>query len=110
MDIDKCGYWRPHVTNSLALSVPKISNAVAACKKKLMFPMTHLSLKIFPNGTAFDVIFIDSPILNRIIAHGVLNMIQWKDSITTTNSSKGGIDATNLTQRIIVNGKVYSNS
>ncbi len=65
-----------------------------------MFPMTHLSLKIFPNGTAFDVIFIDSPILNRIIVHGVLSMIRWKDSITTTTSSKGSIDTTNLTQRV----------
>jgi hypothetical protein len=32
MDIDKCGYWKPHVTNSPALSVPKISKAVAVCK------------------------------------------------------------------------------
>ncbi len=40
-----------------------------------MFPLTHLSLKIFPNGTAFDVIFIDSPIFNRNIVNGDLNMI-----------------------------------
>ncbi len=33
MDIDKCGYWKPHVANSPALSVPKISKAVAECKK-----------------------------------------------------------------------------
>jgi hypothetical protein len=32
MDIDKSGYWKPHVTNSPALLVPKISKAVAACK------------------------------------------------------------------------------
>ncbi len=64
-----------------------------------MFPMTHLSLKIFPNGVAFDVIFIDSLIFNRNIVHGITNMIRWKDSITTTNSSK--VDTKNLTQRII---------
>jgi hypothetical protein len=33
MDIDKSGYWKPHVTNSPALSVLKISKAVAARKK-----------------------------------------------------------------------------
>jgi hypothetical protein len=33
MDIDESWYWKPHVTNSLALSVPKISKAVAARKK-----------------------------------------------------------------------------
>jgi hypothetical protein len=33
MDIDKSGYWKPHVINSPALSVPKISKAVAAHKK-----------------------------------------------------------------------------
>ncbi len=33
MDIDENGYWKPHVTNSPALSVPKISKAVAAHKK-----------------------------------------------------------------------------
>jgi hypothetical protein len=33
MDIDESGYWKPHVTNSPALSVPKISKAVAARKK-----------------------------------------------------------------------------
>jgi hypothetical protein len=66
-----------------------------------MFPLTHLSLKIFPDGNAFDVMFIDSPIFNRNIVHGVLNMIWWKYSITTTNSSKGSIDTTNLGERII---------
>jgi hypothetical protein len=45
-----------------------------------MFPLTHLSLKIFPNGTAFDVIFIDSPIFNRYIVTGDLNMVQCKYS------------------------------
>ncbi len=34
MDIDKSGYWKPHVSNSPALSVPKTSKAVAACKKR----------------------------------------------------------------------------
>ncbi len=43
-----------------------------------MFPLTHLSLKIFPNGTTFDVIFIDSPIFNRNIVNGDLNMIWGK--------------------------------
>jgi hypothetical protein len=33
MDINKSGYWKPHVTNSPALSVPKISKVVAARKK-----------------------------------------------------------------------------
>jgi hypothetical protein len=33
MDIDESGYWKPHVTTSPALSVPKISKAVAARKK-----------------------------------------------------------------------------
>ncbi len=33
MDIDERGYWKPHVTTSPALSVPKVSKAVAACKK-----------------------------------------------------------------------------
>jgi hypothetical protein len=72
-----------------------------------MFPLTHLSLKIFPNGTAFDVIFIDSPIFNRNIVHRVLNMTQWEYSITTTNSNKGSIDTTNLPQRMIGQWKTY---
>jgi hypothetical protein len=76
MDIDKSGDWKSHVTNSPALLVPKISKAFAARKKiLLMFPLTHLLLKIFPNGTAFDVIFADSPNFNRNIVHGVSNMI-----------------------------------
>ncbi len=33
MDIGRDGYWKPHVSNSSALSVPKISKAVAAHKK-----------------------------------------------------------------------------
>ena len=66
-----------------------------------MSPLTHLSLKIFPNGTAFDVIFVDSPIFNRYIVHGVSNMIWWNYSIITTNTSKGSIDTTNWPQRII---------
>ncbi len=33
MDIDESGYWKPHVSNSPALLVPKTSKAVAACKK-----------------------------------------------------------------------------
>jgi hypothetical protein len=45
-----------------------------------MFPLTHLSLKIFPIGTAFDVIFIDSPIFNRTIVNGDSNMIWCKYS------------------------------
>jgi hypothetical protein len=45
-----------------------------------MFPLTHLSFKIFPNETAFDVIFIDSPIFNRNIVNGDSNMIQSKYS------------------------------
>ena len=34
MDIGRDGYWKPHVSNSSALSVPKISKAVAAPPKK----------------------------------------------------------------------------
>jgi hypothetical protein len=34
MDIDKSGYWKPHVSNSPVLLVPKASKAVAACKKR----------------------------------------------------------------------------
>jgi hypothetical protein len=33
MDINKSGYWKPHVFYSPALSVLKISKAVAALKK-----------------------------------------------------------------------------
>jgi hypothetical protein len=65
-----------------------------------MFLLTHLSFKIFPYGTAFDFIFVDSPIFNRNIIHGILNMIWWKYSITATNSSEGSIDITNLPQII----------
>jgi hypothetical protein len=32
MDIGRDGHWKPHVGNSSALSVPKISKAVAAHK------------------------------------------------------------------------------
>jgi hypothetical protein len=32
MDIDKYGYWKPRVSNSSLLSVPKISKAVKAVK------------------------------------------------------------------------------
>jgi hypothetical protein len=34
MDIDKRGYWKPHVSYSPALLVPKTSKAVAARKKR----------------------------------------------------------------------------
>ncbi len=34
MDIDKSGYWKPHVSISPALLVPKTSKAVAARKKR----------------------------------------------------------------------------
>ncbi len=78
MDIDESGYWKPHVSNSPALLVPKTSKAVTAHKKKKMFPLTQLSFKIFPNGTAIDVIFVDSPIFNRNIVNGGLNIIWWK--------------------------------
>jgi hypothetical protein len=49
-----------------------------------MFPLTHLSFKKNSYGTAFDVIFVDSPIFNRYIVHGITNMSQWKYSITAT--------------------------
>jgi hypothetical protein len=35
MDIVESGYWKPHVSNSPALLVPKTSKAVAACKKEI---------------------------------------------------------------------------
>jgi hypothetical protein len=67
---------------------------------KIMSPLTHLSFKIFPTGTAFDVIFVDSPIFNRNVVNGVWNMIWLKYFIIATYSMKGGIDTTNLPQRI----------
>jgi hypothetical protein len=63
--------------------------------------LTNLSFKTFPTGTAFDVIFDDSPIFNRNVVNGVSNMIWCKYSITTTYSVKSGVDTTNLPQRII---------
>jgi hypothetical protein len=33
MYIDESGYWKPHVINSPALSVPKTSKAVSAHEK-----------------------------------------------------------------------------
>jgi hypothetical protein len=107
MDIGRDGYWKSHVRNSSALSATKISKAVAAQKKKkvlidkVMCQLTHLSLKIFPNGTSFDTIFIDSPIFNRRIFHGILNIFWWKDSISATHFGIGGIHTTNFSQRII---------
>jgi hypothetical protein len=61
MDIGRDGYWKPHVRNSFVLSAPKISKAVVAPKKivlidKVVCQLTHISLKIFPNGTPFDII------------------------------------------------------
>jgi hypothetical protein len=50
MDIDKRGYWKPHVSYSPALLVPKTSKAVAARKKKIMSPLTHLFFKYFLMG------------------------------------------------------------
>ncbi len=61
-------------------------------KKEIMFPLSHLSLKIFSNRTAFNVIFVDSPIFNRNIVNEVSNMIQWKYFITTTYSNKSNIE------------------
>jgi hypothetical protein len=34
MDIDKRGYWKPHVSNIPTLLIPKTSKAVSTCKKK----------------------------------------------------------------------------
>ncbi len=70
-------------------------------EKEIMSPLTHLPFKLSPNGIAFDVIFIHSPIFNRNVVNGVSNMIRWKYSTTTYYSMKGGIDTTNLPQRII---------
>jgi hypothetical protein len=42
MDIGKRRYWKPHVFNSPALSLPKTSKAVGARKKKnIMSLLTH---------------------------------------------------------------------
>ncbi len=77
-----------------------------------MFPLTHLLLNICPNVTSFDIIFVDSPIFNKNIVHGITNMIQWKYSITTTNSNKGkgSIDTTICLKESLVNGKVKIDS
>jgi hypothetical protein len=64
-----------------------------------MSQLTHLCFKIFPGGTAFDVIFIDSPIFNRNVVNGVMKMIWWKYSITTAYSIKGGIDTTEFASK-----------
>ena len=45
MDIDKTGYWKPHVSNSPALLVPKTPKAVAAGKKENNVPIDSLILK-----------------------------------------------------------------
>jgi hypothetical protein len=66
-----------------------------------MSPLTHLFFKIFPTGTVFDAILIVSPISNRDVVNGGLNVRRWKYSITTTYFIKGGIDTKNLHQRII---------
>jgi hypothetical protein len=42
MDIGKDGYWKPHVINYSALSLPKISKAVAAQKNKLKIQSKRL--------------------------------------------------------------------
>ncbi len=39
MDIDKRGYWKPHVFNSPTLLIPKTSKAVAAHKKRIQCPL-----------------------------------------------------------------------
>ncbi len=77
-------------------------------KKKLMFPLTHLSFKIFPTGTAFDVVFVDSPIFNINIVDGASILNWWKYSITTIYSEKGGIDTTNWPHKIIGQWKCMS--
>jgi hypothetical protein len=80
------------------LSVPKISKAVAARKiNKLMFQLTHLSFKIFPNGTAFDAIFIDYPIFNRNIVNGITNMIP----ATATSFQRAPRELPESTQRAL---------
>jgi hypothetical protein len=42
MDIDERGYWKPHVSNSRALLVPKTSKAIAARKKNINAPIDSL--------------------------------------------------------------------
>ena len=106
------GYWQRWVLETTCkkffciVSSKNIKSCCSPKKKnvlidKVVCQLTHLSLKIFPNGTSFDIIFIDSPIFNRRIFHGVLNIFWWKDSISATYSSIGGIHTTNLSQRII---------
>ncbi len=106
------GYWQRWVMETTCKKFCCIvsSKNIKSCrspKKKNVFidevvcQLTHISLKIFPNGTPFDIIFIDSPIFNRLIFHGVLNSFWWKDSISAAYSGIGGIHTTNLSQRII---------
>jgi hypothetical protein len=70
-----------------------------------MFLLTHLSFKIFPYGTAFDVIFVDSPIFNKNIVHGIMNMTQWKYS-----PAKVVLTPQICLKESLVNGKVYLDS
>ncbi len=46
MDISRDEYWKPHVSNSSALSVPKISKAVAA-QKKLIKHTEYKSVRLY---------------------------------------------------------------
>ncbi len=106
------GYWQRWVLETTCkkffciVSSKNIKSCQSPKKKKkcinckVVCQLTHLSLKIIPNGTPFDIIFIDPPIFNRWIFHGVLNSFWWKDSISATYSGIGGIHTTNLSQRI----------
>ncbi len=70
-------YWQRWVLETTCkkffciVSSKNIKSCHSPKKKKNVFidevvsQLTHISLKIFPNGTPFDIIFIDSPIFNR---------------------------------------------
>ncbi len=70
------GYWQRWVLETTCkkffciVSSKNIKSCRSPKKKnvlidKVVCQLTHVSLKIFPNGTPFDIIFIDSPIFNR---------------------------------------------
>ncbi len=92
----------------------KVSNASSNYQGFISFGMK----KIHTNGYAWSWILLQEGGKGKIHVlhsvqtkvHGVSNMIQWKDSITTTDSSKGSIHTQKLCERIFGHGKVYSDS
>jgi hypothetical protein len=74
--MDKYGYWKPHVSNSSLLSVPKISRAVKAVKKtNNVNDYYSLSNEIFPNLTFFGLPLYISPIMNVSVLRQLFNFL-----------------------------------